>query len=52
MPSWVARLPNQVGYPAGGSLSADEWKALVLVYCPAVVSHPILHLWVQKLTNS
>ena len=46
MPSWVARLPNQVGYPAGGSLSADEWKALVLVYCPAVVSHPILHLWV------
>lgn len=52
MPSWVARLPNQVGYPAGGSLSADEWKALVLVYCPAVVSHPILHLWVRKLTNS
>ncbi|KAJ7669695.1 hypothetical protein B0H17DRAFT_949139, partial [Mycena rosella] len=22
MPSWVARLPNQVGYPAGGNLTA------------------------------
>lgn len=37
MPSWVGRLPHQVGYPAGGSLSADEYKALVLVYCPLVV---------------
>lgn len=38
MPSWVARLPTQIGYPAGGSLSADEWKCLGLVYGPIVVS--------------
>ena len=37
MPSWVARLPSQVGYPAGGSLSTDEWKCLGLVYGPIVV---------------
>ena len=37
MPSWVARLPTQVGYLAGGSLSADEWKCLGLVYGPIVV---------------
>ncbi|KAL5482971.1 hypothetical protein ACEPAI_9566 [Sanghuangporus weigelae] len=36
-PSWVGRLPHQVGYPAGGSLSTDEYKALVLVYCPIII---------------
>jgi hypothetical protein len=38
MPGWVARLPTQVGYPAGGSLTADEWKAMSMVYCPVIVS--------------
>lgn len=38
MPSWVGRLPSQVGYPVAGSLSADEYKALILVYLPIVVS--------------
>lgn len=37
MPDWVARLPNQVGYPAGGSLGADEWKCMAMAYCPIVV---------------
>ncbi|TDL17694.1 hypothetical protein BD410DRAFT_807179 [Rickenella mellea] len=37
MPAWVARLPREVGYPAGGSLTADEWKGLALVYCPVVI---------------
>ncbi|KAL5536439.1 hypothetical protein ACEPAF_261 [Sanghuangporus sanghuang] len=37
MLAWVGRLPNQVGYPAGSSLSADEYKALVLVYCPLII---------------
>ncbi|KAI0038184.1 hypothetical protein FA95DRAFT_1505991 [Auriscalpium vulgare] len=37
MPSWVARLPQQVGYPAGGSLSADEWKGMATVYGPIVI---------------
>ncbi len=37
MPLWVWRLPNDVGYPAGGSLSADEYKALITVYCPIIV---------------
>ncbi|KZT04236.1 uncharacterized protein LAESUDRAFT_629493, partial [Laetiporus sulphureus 93-53] len=37
MPRWVARLPSEIGYPAGGSLTADEWKGLVLNYGPVVV---------------
>ncbi|KAG2350555.1 hypothetical protein BDR05DRAFT_993937 [Suillus weaverae] len=37
MPSWVGRLPEQVGYPAGGSLTSDEWKGLALVFCPIVI---------------
>ncbi|KAH9914437.1 hypothetical protein B0H21DRAFT_703670, partial [Amylocystis lapponica] len=47
MPRWVARLPKDVGYPAGGSLTADEWKGMALNYCPAIVcavSTPILAL--------
>jgi hypothetical protein len=38
MPPWVARLPTQIGYPAGGSLTADEWKGLGLIYGPIIVS--------------
>ena len=38
MPDWVGRLPKDVGYPAGGSLNTDEYKALVLVYGPVIVS--------------
>lgn len=38
MPSWIAHLPNQVGYPAGGLLAADEWKGMIMVYCPVIVS--------------
>ncbi|KAG1875919.1 hypothetical protein C8R48DRAFT_669170 [Suillus tomentosus] len=37
MPSWVARLPDQVGYPAGGSLTSDEWKGLALIFCPIAI---------------
>ncbi|GBE84638.1 hypothetical protein SCP_0606170 [Sparassis crispa] len=37
MPQWVARLPNDVGYAAGGSLTADEWKGMALNYCPIIV---------------
>ena len=37
MPAWVGRLPSDVGYPAAGSLSADEYKALALVYMPVIV---------------
>lgn len=40
MPLWVARLPHKIGYPAGGSLTADEWKCLGMVFGPAVVSTP------------
>ena len=43
MPSWVGRLPSDVGYPAAGSLSADEYKAMALVYLPVIVSVPSLH---------
>ncbi|KAL5512094.1 hypothetical protein ACEPAG_3615 [Sanghuangporus baumii] len=37
MPSWLGRLPSEVGYPAAGSLSADEYKTLALVYRPIVI---------------
>ncbi|KAG1861529.1 hypothetical protein DFJ58DRAFT_839673 [Suillus subalutaceus] len=37
IPSWVTRLPDQVGYPAGGSLTSDEWKGLALVFCPITI---------------
>ncbi|KAG2133009.1 hypothetical protein DEU56DRAFT_914034 [Suillus clintonianus] len=37
MPNWVGRLPEQVGYPSGGSLTSDEWKGLALVFCPIVI---------------
>jgi hypothetical protein len=47
MPVWVARLPTQVGYPAGGSLTADEWKGLALVYCPVIV-RSITHFKLQR----
>ncbi|KAG1843977.1 hypothetical protein C8R48DRAFT_780431 [Suillus tomentosus] len=40
-PSWVARLPDQVGYPAGGSLTSDEWKCLSLVFGPIVIHEDI-----------
>ncbi|KZT51759.1 hypothetical protein CALCODRAFT_442628, partial [Calocera cornea HHB12733] len=32
MPTSYARLPTKVGYPAGGSLTSDEWRALAVVY--------------------
>ena len=38
MPYWVGRMPSSIGYPAGGSLSADEYKTLALVYLPIIVS--------------
>lgn len=37
-PTWVGRLPSMVGEPAAGSLSADEWKTLVLIFGPLAVS--------------
>lgn len=39
MPSWVARLPNKVGLPAGGNLTSDEWKGMLLVFCPLIASY-------------
>ncbi|OCB84875.1 hypothetical protein A7U60_g8097 [Sanghuangporus baumii] len=37
MPFWVGQLPSHVNYPAAGSLSADEYKSLVLIYLPAII---------------
>ncbi|KZO90608.1 hypothetical protein CALVIDRAFT_568941 [Calocera viscosa TUFC12733] len=41
IPGWYARLPSQVGYPAGGSLTSDEWCCLAVLYGPAAIP-PIL----------
>ncbi|EJD38133.1 hypothetical protein AURDEDRAFT_172768 [Auricularia subglabra TFB-10046 SS5] len=40
---WVGRLPKLVGEPAGGSLSADEWKHLGTTFGPLVLPP----LWYQ-----
>ncbi|KAJ7288585.1 hypothetical protein C8J57DRAFT_1214699 [Mycena rebaudengoi] len=40
MPSWVARLPNKVGLSAGGNLTSDEWKGMLLVFCP-LICYPV-----------
>jgi hypothetical protein len=37
MPAWAGQLPQRVGYPAGGSLTADEYKVLVLLPVPMMV---------------
>lgn len=37
-PPWAAHLPKAVGEPAGGSLTADEYKALATTIGPIVVS--------------
>ncbi|KZT59545.1 hypothetical protein CALCODRAFT_536392 [Calocera cornea HHB12733] len=41
MPVSSARLPSQVGEPAGGSLTSDEWRALGVLYGPAAIP-PVL----------
>ena len=38
MPSWLGRMPSKIGYTAGGSLTADEYKVLALAYLPITVS--------------
>lgn len=37
LPVWVGRIPKKIGYPAGGNLSADEWKTLALIFGPIAV---------------
>ncbi|EJF56722.1 hypothetical protein DICSQDRAFT_70886 [Dichomitus squalens LYAD-421 SS1] len=34
-PEWVGRLPLRVGEPAGGSLTADEYKLMII--CPGML---------------
>ncbi|TFK81258.1 hypothetical protein K466DRAFT_502435 [Polyporus arcularius HHB13444] len=34
VPAWVGRLPMKVGEPAGGNLTADEYKLLITCVCP------------------
>ncbi|KAJ7747444.1 hypothetical protein DFH07DRAFT_747766 [Mycena maculata] len=43
MPSWVARLPNKVGLPAGGNITSDEWKGMLFIFCPLILPH----LWAE-----
>ncbi|KAF8324274.1 uncharacterized protein EI90DRAFT_2347995 [Cantharellus anzutake] len=37
VPPWVGRLPSRLGEPAGGSLSADEYKLLLTVFGPLAI---------------
>jgi hypothetical protein len=45
-PLWAGRLPMRVGEPAGGSLTADEYKFAVtgpwaIIVCPSHVLHSL-----------
>jgi len=37
MPAELGRLPNMIGTPAGGSLTADQWLLLAVVVAPVAV---------------
>ncbi|EJF57317.1 hypothetical protein DICSQDRAFT_35914, partial [Dichomitus squalens LYAD-421 SS1] len=39
-PEWAGRLPLRVGEPAGGSLTADEYKLLIV--CPGMIILPLI----------
>ncbi|KZT50088.1 hypothetical protein CALCODRAFT_488967 [Calocera cornea HHB12733] len=52
MPTSFARLPTKVGYPAGGSLTSDEWRALAVVYGPAVIPRVIIQAHEQMLQDA
>lgn len=43
-PQWTGRLPLRVGEPAGGSLSADEYKLLMTGPGPLVVGPVVFHV--------
>jgi hypothetical protein len=38
MPAKLGRLPNLIGEPAGGSLTADQWLNFATVVAPLAVS--------------
>ncbi|EIW73973.1 hypothetical protein CONPUDRAFT_40430, partial [Coniophora puteana RWD-64-598 SS2] len=42
VPSWTGKLPPRVGEPAGGSLTADEYKFATTVAWPIMVSALLL----------
>lgn len=52
VPSWVSSVPKNFGYAAAGSLKADEWRTMTIIYLPiALVSmwgegtaHPTLEV--------
>ncbi|KAG2046041.1 hypothetical protein BDR06DRAFT_977775 [Suillus hirtellus] len=37
LPSSCGKLPNDIGMPSGGSLTADQWLLLSTVYSPIVI---------------
>ncbi|KAJ7799473.1 hypothetical protein B0H14DRAFT_3787754 [Mycena olivaceomarginata] len=43
LPAHLGRLPSLIGEPAGGSLTADQWRIFATVVAPLVIPQ----LWVQ-----
>jgi hypothetical protein len=41
LPGSCGKLPKEIGMPAGGSLTADQWLLLATVYGPIVVRHQL-----------
>ena len=38
MLAWLGRVPGQFGYAAGGSMTSDEFKVLLTVLLPMIMS--------------
>lgn len=39
IPAKLGRLPKLMGEPAGGSLTADQWKVFITVIAPIAVCY-------------
>ncbi|KAI0363205.1 hypothetical protein BV20DRAFT_906696, partial [Pilatotrama ljubarskyi] len=48
LPSWVDRVPTNVGTKARGKLSADQWHILCVIHLPVI----LIRLWGRKTGRS
>lgn len=44
LPSWIGRAPPDIGNPAHGKLSADQWRTLCTVHLPVTLTR----VWSQS----
>jgi hypothetical protein len=58
MPSWFTKLPKLFATASGGSLKADQWRAIATIYAPLVLiqewpkaSVPDSEIWLHLMTD-